>query len=256
VVRYDAHVVVDPNEANEFDSRLSDVAAGIVPPDPANLDEMRLAAFGVALRVPGRQSELAGLAEARRAFDGPAASGVTRARGRRRPVAAAAAGLAAVVMLSGVAAAAAGQLPTPLQRLAHSLAGAPKPASENANGAGADVESGTPSESAGSSGAHPESGSPAASPAGKPSGHPSQLPTPSAGSVGNSALGLCRAWEAPQGNVNPNSAIARSLKVLAGPLTIRTYCAVVLGTPGPSARPTALPHPVIGKPSTPPKPGA
>jgi hypothetical protein len=247
---------VDPIQANEFDSRLSDVAAGIVPPDPASLDEMSLAALGVALRVPGRQSELAGLAEARRAFDGRAESVVTLARGRRRPMVAAAAGLAAVVMLSGVAAAATGQLPTPLQRLAHSLAGAPKPASDSASGAGVGTESGTPSESAGSSGAHPNSGSPVASPSGKPSVHPSQLPTPSVGSVGNSAVLVCRAWEAQQGNVNPNSAIARSLKVLAGPLTIRTYCAVVLGTPGPSARPTALPHPGIGKPSTPPKPGA
>src|SRR4051794_28203816 len=154
-----------------------------------------------------------------------------RRSGRRTGVAAAAA--VSAVLLSGVAAAAAtGTLPAPLQHAVHHAWGGSHATaagtivavahkhSPNASDSESDAPS-TESSDPSSDSADPTSAAP------RSSSHASGVPA--AGTAGGSAAGLCRAWTAHKGEVNPHSALARSLGALAGGSgQIAAYCQTVL----------------------------
>ncbi len=172
-------------------------------------------------------------------------------RGGRRPThlrqarlgTAAILGAAAVVFLGGVAAAAGlGELPGSIQRVAHSLLGAPASPSEHQVAASASESSeATESASPSDTSTDPSDPSTSGSSSGSDSASASSTATPGA----QSAQGLCRAWTVQQGAVNPKSALHVRLTQLAGSMSIADYCARVLGTPAitPSSWPRALPTP-------------
>ena len=251
------------------DARLEAVLEGETPASPTPL-ESRIAGLVAASRHPGSDDELAGLDAALTAFaTGPsvsaAAVGATAdevvalatasggARSRRRLRRAGAVGIAGVVLLGSATAAAAagGHLPRPLQQIAHSAFGAPAPeAVATATVGGSSPRGvGTTADPSGS-GATARPG--ATTPAGTPAG------TPSAGSQGQSAAGLCRAWRASGGPASDNAAVVRVLVRLAGSReAVPAYCAGVLATaPGTTAQPngTGKPSSPPGKPTTTPKP--
>lgn len=227
-------------QASLFDARLEGVADGTIPDDDLTADEIQLRHLMVGASGPVLPEEMLGKELVLTAFGAQGAEASARAAGiswimkdRRkragRRTCAVAAGVVAAVLLSGAAAAAAtGSLPAPLQQVAHRVLGAPDAdglteSSEVAgddNGPAADPTTGPTS--------NDQDPSTAVSPS--PPVHASG--TPAAGSVGGSASGLCRAWTAHDGSVNPNSALARSLGSLAGGTTqVAAYCEVILASP-------------------------
>ncbi len=212
---------------------LEDVLDGLRVPETEV--EMSVAALTEALRAPARPDELATLdadvaafTSARRdVLAGGAVVVPLAGRTRRRPAAlaaAAVAGVTASVLLVGTAAAAlTGTLPSPLQRVAHDLVGAPLPddSSDQATASQSQSRSTT---------------------AGQPIG-------PNA-STGAAVLGLCRAFgdRAPSAPATGSTAYAALLAAAeAKGVTVAEYCAGVLS----SAKPTTPPGQTT-KPSTPP----
>ena len=223
--------------------RDEQLLSGTTVPDPDSLEQVRLGALGEALRRPALDSELLGLDAAVAAFQAHAAKPVSRWRRPTRTATVAAAGIATILVVGGVAAAATGTLPAPLQRFAHSTLGLPGEPTSIAAGdthssatdsAAPDPDSSTLVVRSYASGAPSLTASPAGS----------TLPTPSAGSVGNSARGLCVAWRSHGKPVDPNSAIVRGLIPLVGASGIQVFCANLLSTtPSPTATVTVAPGP-------------
>src|SRR5207342_1811470 len=125
----------------------------------------------------------------------------------------------------------------PVQHAAHRALGAPdRPHTSGPASAGEERASSDASDHSDDSLAKPSStsasGSQRPSSGHSPSSRAHASGIPAAGSVGGSAAGLCRAWTAQGGHVNPKSAIARSLNSLAGgPAGVAAYCQAVLAAP-------------------------
>ena len=211
------------------DARLEAIAEGSARPDLSAPGEAALAAWAAAARGPATDDELTGRDEALAAFTAAHVSGTSRAV---RPLVRVGVATAALTLLFGGTAAAAytGALPAPAQQLAHTLIGAPAAADDPEQVADAD-EPGARADTSPAADS-PSTGRPA------PSATPKPLPTPSAGTAGKSAAGLCRAWTASRASMNPNSAVVRSLTALAGTAgQIPAYCTTVVKAAPPVARP-------------------
>jgi hypothetical protein len=264
--------VSDLSDADDFlmeGIRLEAIVDGGVPDDELSDAERRLVQLLSDASGPATARELLGqdaavasfvaLYAAHAPLTAEPSSGVPEVPESSRPLRPAARrGLTATsvavgaVLLSGVAAAAqTGQLPAPIQHVAHQAWGAPDrhPRLLGASGAASGKGHQAASDHASTGASSAPSGSaaapgPAPSPSTtNPSSRVSPGPGPSAGTAGRSGIGLCRAWTAQAGQVNPQSALGRALSALAGgPGQVGTYCGDRFGPmtrPEPRSTPSA-----------------
>lgn len=159
-------------------SKEPDLPDGLDPED--DLAEWADDPFVRALRAPGSSSELGEEEEYAAAFraEGPRARVVPLPRRLAGRLGAGGAVIAAVALTGGVAAALTGNLPEPVQQIAHSVLGAPAPEPEDPSRAPRPAES---------------------SPAGSPSGTASAAVTPSGRPSRSSAPGRGAEATAPPG---------------------------------------------------------
>lgn len=245
------------------DVQLDALMDGTLPAAGMSPEQAELAQVLVALRAPGTAGELVGLPGALTAFTDlqavsatPAALRTARKQLGRAATVAAVATVFALGCAGAAAAAYTGNLPTPVQHLAHVTIGAPDAGYPTDDPSG-DTQTGDAKADGGS--LVTASQQPVATLA--PDSTVSSLPkptsahqsTPAAGSVGQSNLGLCRAWAHMGAHANPNSAVVRSLSRLAGGAAgntagITAYCANVVPT---TEQPTTSPD--HGKPTVKPK---
>jgi hypothetical protein len=241
-------VTDDNTPAFAIDPRLERVADGSLPAEELTPNELHMRQLMSAASGPALPDELAGkervMAAYASAISTPTAGAAgaswvmnrpQRRSGRRTGAAAAAAVTA--VLLSGVAAAAAtGTLPAPLQHAVHhawggtnatragGVSGAHTHGSDASEGASETDSDATESADTSSEAADPSSTGP------RSSSHATGVPA--AGTAGSSAAALCRAWTVQHGQVNPQSALARSLVSLAGGSgQVTAYCQTVLAAP-------------------------
>jgi len=212
-------------------------------------DDMEMRALTEALRAPGTPDELqheehavAAFAAERRALAdvAPVVPLTTR-----RPIGRTAAvigGVAAgVLLLSGVAAAATGSLPEPLQRFAHSVIGAPEPATSSSSVTASSRPSGSRS-----------SGEPVVSTSGSPTTKPASTPS---SATGAGAVGLCTAFlkdGAPVAAKEHSQAYAALVAAAAAhSQSVTSYCTSVTH---PTGKPTTIASASShgSKPATPP----
>jgi hypothetical protein len=197
--------------------------------DPADRERVRMAAIVNALRQPGTAAELAEETSYLNAFD--EASQTPDRKPMRTIVigtrAAVAAGIAVLAAATG-AAAYTGSLPGPLQRVAHSVVGAP--ADDQGSGDATDEATDEATDSA----------TPTESPTGSDTSHAAVGPD----ATGPAAFGLCTAWS--KGGLATTSVSYLNLSTAAGGADgIAAYCATIV-KPGstathPSGSPTSHP---------------
>jgi hypothetical protein len=222
-------------------------------------DDMPWGPLAEALRAPGsadelrdEQSTVAAFVAERRALpvEKPVVVGIDR-RSARRAALVTTGVVAAVLLVGGAAAAATGSLPAPLQRVAHTLVGAPEPTTDRITAAG--EPSGDGSSSAGPGGTTSTSTQPTSRTSAAPSTTPSPTHQPSS-ATGAGANGLCSAFlkdstpiaakehsQAYAALVAAAAAHGQSVTAFCGAVTSASASPTSVATTSHGAKPTAPP---------------
>lgn len=232
--------------------RLEAILGGRTLED-ASAVEVEINRLIAAAQESGTASELEGLGAALAAFAArpefvppdvvPPDDALQSRRVARR---AAAITVAAVLVVGsgGMAAAAAGHLPASLQRLADTALGVSSSDEEPGDAAAVSTPPVPAVERTPSS----------LIPTPDPAATPPPTGTPRAGTVGKSAVGLCRAWRAADGHASETAASVRALTALAGSKAgIAEFCAPLLASV--SKTPPGPPATLPGKSASPTPPG-